>query len=150
MVLSVMEGIRQYFFAQCPMLENGRVNIDFLPPDLSALTDDFSLEPTPVNPTVQSYMRGAGDYEQVQFTLSTIRPHGEDILAALSTCKLEYELATWIKEQNYRRNWPELPPGLEARKLLLNTAGYLFYDSSPYGKYQINMAFEYYDNRRIA
>lgn len=147
MVYSVMEGIQKYFFEKCPALMGGRVNIDFLPPDLAALSDDFSLEPTPVNPTIQSYMRGHGDQEQLQFTLSTIQPHGEDILAALSTCRLEFELATWIKEQNRARNWPELPPGLEARTLAVNTAGYLFYDSTPYGKYQINMVFEYYDNR---
>lgn len=97
---SKMELIKE-FIETCPLLENGKVNLDFIDSD----PQSYSLDETPVDPVLQNFADG-GRRLQIQFDFSI-----QADFSALENIKNSQfcdKYMNWIYEQDKTDNLPKI------------------------------------------
>lgn len=97
---SKMELIKE-FIETCPLLKNGKVNIDYI----KDKPQSYSIDETPVNPILQNYSDG-GRQIQIQFDFSV--QANFSVLENIKNSKFCDDFTNWIYEQDKIGNLPKI------------------------------------------
>ncbi len=137
--MTVIEAVRGWL-KTCPLLEDERLNIDFLPIEAQS----YSVEAVPGRGTIEKYMDGSA-IKQFLFVIASREFSGDDLAQNADNLQFYEALADWVERQNHRpKHLPDLGEGRDARKIEVTTPGYLFYsDDQGTARYQIQMALTY-------
>lgn len=139
---TIIEGLQEYFSA-CPLMKDGKLNVDYLPENTKKEGVQFSISPTPGEPGMRQYM-SRSSMRQFPFVLRTVNDWGTDILQNLGNSGFCEDLAEWMLEQSGSHKLPHLPAGMGPTRLVVVTSGYLFTTTPAAGKYQIQCRLEYF------
>ena len=97
---SKMELIKE-FIETCPLLKNGKVNVDYI----KDKPQSYSIDETPVDPVLQNFADG-GRRIQIQFDFSI--QANFSVLENIKNSKFCDDFTTWIKEQDKIGNLPKI------------------------------------------
>ena len=95
-----MELIKE-FIETCPLLENGKVNLDFIDGE----PESYSLDETPVTPELIVFPDG-GRRLQIQFDFSIQASFS--VLENIKNSKFCDDFLNWVYEQNKIDNLPKI------------------------------------------
>lgn len=136
--MTIIEAVRKYL-QTCPVLSDGKLNVDFLPQDAAA----YSVDVVPVNPIMKKYLDGSS-IRQFLFVFATRAYYGEHIRQQLDNLCLFENFEDWIDRQNACKNFPELGEQKQAKKIEVTTSGYVFEQETETARYQIQCRLTYY------
>ena len=97
---SKMELIKE-FIETCPLLKNGKVNVDYI----KDKPQSYSIDETPVDPVLQNFADG-GRRIQIQFDFSI--QANFSVLENIKNSKFCDDFTDWIYEQNKQENLPKI------------------------------------------
>ena len=137
------------FLSDCPVLTEGRLNVDFLPEEAVS----YSVDVTPATPVLRRYIDG-GSLRQFLFTFATRSYYGEVIRQQLDNLGLFERFADWLEAKSRAGELPALGEGRRARRLEVTTSGYVFAPETDTARYQIQCRLLYeqdaeYENKEI-
>ena len=89
------------FIETCPLLNKGKVNLDFIDSD----PQSYSIDETPVDP-VLNYFKDSGRRLQIQFDFSI--QANFSVLENVKNSKFCDNFMKWIYEQNEKDNLPKI------------------------------------------
>lgn len=138
----ILEALFDYF-SGCPLMADGRLNIDYLPEDTGEAGVEYAISTTPTDSVMYRY-RGGGARCRYPFAISSVNNYGPDEAQNLLNSGFYESLAAWLRKQMQARNLPELPAGLTPRSIQAIGPGYLYQPDVDAGKYQIQCELEYY------
>ena len=110
---TMMEGLRDYFLA-CPLLKNGKINVNFLPDGEQGR--EYSIDTIPGGQVLKTYINGDSQ-RQLLFAIRSVEEYGSDVLANLDSCGLFERLESWMERQSNAGVLPALPEGKEAERV---------------------------------
>lgn len=129
--IGILEGIRN-FILQCPLLHDGRLNVDYLGFEAT----EYSIDGTPVQPVIKRYVDG-GTVRQFNFVFSSIEIYGEDALNNLVNSGFYEDFAEWLEQSSKAGNLPEMSGGKTPLRIEALNTGYLFDSTTDKGLYHI-------------
>ena len=132
---SILDALRVYFL-NCPLLKDGRFNIDFLPNEMS-----YSIAPLPADPVYKAYVDGGKIY-QLQYSFTSKAAYDGEVRTMIEYSFFYQSLAEWVEGQNDNDNLPVLE-GYTAISNTLLTSGYLFDADADLAQYQIQLQLLY-------
>lgn len=136
--MTLIEAVRQYLLT-CPLLTEGRLNVDFLPPE----TTGYSVDVVPTKEIVRRYMDGSS-VRQFLFVLATRTYYGEFIRQQIDNLGFFEDFSVWLEKQNRVRRLPDLGNGRKALRLEVLTSGYAFAPGAETARYQIQCKLTYF------
>ena len=136
--MTMIEAIRKYL-ESCPVLNGGKLNVDFLPQDATT----YSVDVVPTTPVVKRYLDGSSA-RQFLFVFATRAFYGEHIRQQLDNLCLFEEFEEWVDKQNRAKTFPDLGEGRTAQKLEVTTSGYVFAPETDTARYQIQCRLSYF------
>ena len=142
MSATILEALFDYF-SGCPLMVDGRLNIDYLPEDTGAAGVEYAISTTPTEDVVYRY-RDGGARCRYPFTISSVNDYGPDEARNMLNSGFFESLADWMRRQSRAMRLPELPAGLIPRSICATGPGYLYQPDVNAGKYQIQCDLEYY------
>lgn len=142
MSATILEALFDYF-SGCPLMADGRLNIDYLPEDTGEAGVEYAISTTPADEIVYRY-RGGGARCRYPFVISSVNDYGPDEAQNLLNSGFYEALTAWLHKQTRTRNLPKLPEGLTPRSIQAVGPGYLYQPDVNAGKYQIQCELEYY------
>lgn len=116
---------------KCPLMEEERVNVDYVGTDMS-----YSIDPLPCDPVIQRYTDG-GAKKQFQFALTSNEVYDEDARVNIENSGFYEAFEDWLEKQNIRDDLPELPDGKMAVSFETLNKGYLYDTDGHYARYRI-------------
>ena len=125
----IVESIRDYILT-CDFLKEGRVNVDYLPVEMS-----YSIDPIGGDPWYKKYV-GGGGLKQFPFALTSNEMYDGDERTGINNSGFYQFFEEWIEENNLTDILPELD-GHDAVRMDVLQSGYLFSTEANYGRYQI-------------
>ncbi len=134
--MTLAESVRR-FFEECPLLEGGRINVNYL----GSRGGEFSIECVPAEPVVKRYVDG-GCVRQYVFLFASREYYDCDELESMNTALFYEELSRWIEEKNKRGELPEIDGG-RAESLEAETMGYLYSVRGNTARFQIQCRLKY-------
>ncbi len=99
---SKMQLIKE-FIETCPLLNNGKINVDYLKDDI----DSYSIDQTPIAPIVKRYTDGAC-MKQIAFDFTVQAPLSSQSIVNLANSMFCEEFMKWIEIQDRNRNYPQI------------------------------------------
>lgn len=136
--MRIIESVRNYLLT-CPLLNDGRVNIDWL----GAEPAEYSIDGSPVNPIVKRYADG-GTIRQFNFVFSSVEAYGQDVLNNIENSGFYEDFAEWLEKQNKTKILPEMDNGRKAIGIEALNTGYLFENTVDRARHQIQCRLLYY------
>lgn len=100
---SKMQKIKE-FIEICPLLEGGKINVDYLEDDVYS----YSIDKTPVQPQVKKFVDGMGGKYQIAFDFTVQLPLSPAVIDNLTNSKFGEDFADWIESQNNLGNLPDI------------------------------------------
>ena len=97
---SKMDSIRE-FIETCPLLKNGKVNVDYI----KDKPQSYSVDETPATTVLKEY-RDGGTQNQILFDFSI--QANFSALENIKNSKFCDDFSKWIKEQNNKANLPKI------------------------------------------
>lgn len=104
---SMIEAIKE-FIAKCPLLKDGKINVDYLGNEVS----DYSIEIVPAEVVIQKYLDGSED-RQLVCVFASRASYSEDVIQNILNSKFYEEFSEWIETQNDNGILPEID-GIES------------------------------------
>lgn len=135
--MSIIESIREYM-KSCPLLSDGRLNVDFLPSDET----EYTIETVPCDPVIKYYI-GGSTLRQYTFILSSREFFGTDIVQNIQNSAFYEDLAKWIEENSKNKNLPEMAENQQAQQIEVLTHGCLLSEDAKTAVYQIQLRLIY-------
>ena len=114
----------------CPLLKEGRLNIDYLGEDPVEYSIDSMLVS---NPIVKQYMDGSS-LRQHPFVCESQEIRSQQIVDQIEASGFYEKLADWIEEQNSNDNLPDIPG---AQRIEVMAPGYMYDATQTTAVYQI-------------
>lgn len=127
---NIIESIRNYIM-QCPLMEDERVNVDYVGTDMS-----YSIDPLPCDPVIQRYTDG-GAKKQFQFALTSNETYDEDARVNIENSGFYEVFEDWLETQNMKGELPELPAKKTAVAFETLSKGYLYDTDGNLARYRI-------------
>lgn len=127
---NMIESIRD-FISECPLLNNGRVNVDYIGEDMS-----YSLDPLPCDPVISTYVDG-GTKRQFQFAFTSKEEYDEDARVNIDNSEFCQMFEDWLDEKNFSEDLPSLPDGRIPIEFETLNKGYLYDIDGALAKYRI-------------
>lgn len=127
---NTIESIRNYIM-QCPLMEDERVNVDYVGTDMS-----YSIDPLPCDPVIQRYTDG-GAKKQFQFALTSNETYDEDARVNIENSGFYEVFEDWLETQNMKNELPELPAKKTAVAFETLNKGYLYDTDGNLARYRI-------------
>lgn len=134
---TIIKGLHDYF-EKCPLMANGKLNVDFLP----EAGCEYSIDVDPTEEVIQWYLRGAAKCQYV-FAIRTLSTYGQEVLQQLDNSGYFEQLAAWLREQKRKGNFPKLPDGYTPIDIIALSPAYLFETDIETAKYQIQCRLVY-------
>ena len=113
----------------CPLLENERINVDFL----DAQNGSYSVNTSPAVPIVKRFIDGSS-IRQYVFTFSSAELYGEEIRQNLENAGFWEDFMEWIESVTLPQS---LETGQEPQKIEVLSSGYAFMTDADSARYQI-------------
>ncbi len=129
--MTIAESVRN-FLRTCPVLEDGRLNVDFLPEEAASR----SMDVTPAAPVVKRYIDGSS-LRQFFFALAARTLYGEEIRQQLDNLELLESFSDWLDQKNCAREFPDLGTGRRATRLEVTASGHVSAPGCSTARYQI-------------
>ncbi len=126
------------FFAKCPLLSNGEINVDYL----GSENGSYTIETLPCEPVLKKYLTG-GERCQYSFQIALRQNYRGSPAENMQNEELCERLADWVEECAEKGVLPELSDGKTAQDLSVTTGGYMYDESSGYARYQIGFRLVY-------
>ena len=136
--VNIMEQVRK-FLLTCPLLAEGKLNVDFLPEDVC----NYSIEAVPAKEIVRSYVNGAS-VRQFLFVVASREFYGEEIKQQLDNLSFYDNFSGWLMRQTRGKNLPELGEHRKALLMEASTSGYVMAAEANMERYQIQCRLEYF------
>lgn len=136
--MTIIEAVRKYLEG-CPLLNGGKLNVDFLPEEAAT----YSVDVVPVKPVVKAYLDGSSK-RQFLFVFATRAYYGDHIRQQLDNLCLFEAFEEWVDKQNRARNFPDLGDGRTVQKMEVTTSGYVFAPDTDTARYQIQCRLSYF------
>lgn len=141
--MAVIESIRN-FIAGCPLLKNGvLLNVD----RLGATEIEYTVDGEITNPILRQYTDGSS-LRQFEFVFASREKYGADTLQNIANSGFYEEFADWIETQSDSGNLPELDKCRVPQYIEVLSGGYVFDSDDSTARYQIQLKFVYYQDRR--
>lgn len=131
-----MEIIKEYI-ETCPLLDGGKINVDYLKDDLFS----YSIDRTPTTKEVYSYVFGGGK-KQLAFDFSITAPLSSQAIINLENSKFCDDFTEWVEEQNRKKNLPKIK-GISSLKV--TSDGYILQKTDTTAIYTIQLNLTYYE-----
>lgn len=132
--MSIIESVKN-FILKCPLLEQLQdISVDFLPDE----TDTFSIEETPTNTVIKSFIDGSSQ-RQFVFVLAARLFYSEELRNNIDNSGFFEKFQNWLEDCTFDGTLPELSDGLTSTKIEAMSNGYLFdiNDNLQNARYQI-------------
>lgn len=127
---SMIKSIKD-FISECPLLNDGRVNVDYIGEEMS-----YSLDPLPCDPVISRYVDG-GAKKQFQFAFTSKEEYDEDARVTIDNSEFLQKFEEWLEEKNFADELPKLQEGKEAIQFETLNKGYLYDVDGALAKYRI-------------
>lgn len=88
--MTIIEAVRKYLEG-CPLLNGGKLNVDFLPEEAAT----YSVDVVPVKPVVKAYLDGSSK-RQFLFAFATRAYYGDHIRQQLDNLCLFEAFEEWV------------------------------------------------------
>ena len=98
---SKMQLIKEWI-EKCPLLKNGKINVDYL----KDKPQSYSIDRTPVQPEVNNFFDGTGGKRQVAFDFSVQAPF--NALENIKNSKFCEDFTQWVSMQNRLKDFPKI------------------------------------------
>ena len=125
------------FIETCPLLKNGKINVDYL----KDKPQSYSIDRVPVKPLVKPFTDGGG-IMQIAFDFTVTAPISSQAIVNLANSKFCEDFQGWIKEQNRQRILPKIKG---VQEIKCTSPGYLLQKTETMAIYIIQMNCEYYE-----
>ena len=135
--MAIIDSIKA-FFEGCPLLENGRINVNYL----GRRKADYSIESVPSEPVIRRYVDGT-TLRQYVFVFASREFYDEDQLQNMDTARFYEELGAWIEEKNRGGELPLLDGGSRALRLEVSTGGYILSSKPGTARFQLQCRLVY-------
>lgn len=137
--MSIIESIQKYM-AECPLLRNGNINVDFL----SSNNIEYTIETVPCEPVIK-YFIGGSSLRQYEFILASREFYGTDVVQNIQNSEFYENLAHWIEENSKNKILPVLENEKQsADKIEILTHGALISEDAKTAVYQIQLRLIYF------
>lgn len=141
--MAVIESIRD-FIAGCPLLKNGvLLNVD----RLGATEIEYTVDGEITSPILRQYTDGSS-LRQFEFVFASREKYGADTLQNIANSGFYEDFADWIETQSNAGNLPELGKYRVPQYIEVLSGGYVFDSDDSTARYQIQLKFVYYQDRR--
>lgn len=127
---NMIESLRS-FLTECPFLNGGRVNVDYIGTEMT-----YSIDPLPCDPIIQRYVDG-GAKKQFQFAFTSKEQYDEDARINIDNSEFLQRFEDWLEQQNFDENFPDLPDGKIPIRFETLSKGYLYDIDGSLAKYRI-------------
>lgn len=134
---TIINALYEYF-KKCPLMADGKLNVDFLPEK----GREYSIDAIPAEEVIERYIRGRAKCQYV-FTIRTVTPYGREVLQQLDNSGFFEQLSEWLREQTNNKNLPAMPEGNEPKSIEAQSTGYLFSATVDTAQYQIQCRLVY-------
>ena len=137
--MKIIEALKDYI-SKCPYLEefSESINVDYL----SDAYGSYSIEEVPTGPIIKKYINGDSE-RQFDFIFSSRESYGADVLQNIENSGFYEDFSTWIEEESFNNNLPDLGEGREPIKIEVSTTGYAFQTDINQARYQIQLKLIY-------
>lgn len=125
--MTLIEYIRE-ILKGCPLLENERINVDFL----DAEHGSYSVNTSPASPIVHKYVWGS--LRQYVFTVTSNEFYGAEIRQNLDNAGFFEKFAEWLENVELPNTLEE---GQEPQYMEVLSSGYAFLTDEDDARYQI-------------
>ena len=137
--MSIIESIREYM-SECPLLENGNINVDFLSSD----NIEYTIETVPCEPVIKHYIDGSS-IRQYEFIVASREFYGTDVVQNIQNSAFYENLAEWIENNSRNKILPVMENEKQsADKIEILTHGSLISEDSKTAVYQIQLRLIYF------
>lgn len=133
---TIIEYIKKFVLG-CPMLENEKVNIDYIGTEMS-----YSIHTLPCDPLIQKYVDG-GMKKQYQFALRSKEHYDEDERINIENSGFYESFEEWLDEMTLKNSFPEMSSGKIPIRFETLNKGYLYDVDGNKAKYQIECRLVY-------
>ena len=141
--MAIIESIRD-FIAGCPLLKNGvLLNVD----RLGATEIEYTVDGEITNPVLRQYTDGSS-LRQFEFVFASRERYGADTLQNIANSGFYEDFADWIESQSNVGNLPKLDKYRVPQYIEVLSGGYVFDSDDSIARYQIQLKFVYYQDRR--
>lgn len=134
---SKMELIKEYI-ETCPLLDGDKINVDYLDDEIYS----YSIDRTPTNPEVSSFVDGSGGKYQITFDFTVTAPISSRVVTNLANSKFGEDFMEWIKTQNRLKNFPKIKGAFSIK---CTSPSYILQKTETTAIYIIQMNFTYYE-----
>lgn len=134
---SMMEKIKE-FIETCPLLEGGKINVDYLEDEI----DSYSIDRTPNEPQAYNYIDGYGGKFQINFDFVVTAPLSSKAIDNLINSKFCEDFMEWIKTKNQKKELPQIDGAFSIK---CTSPGYILQKTEETAIYIIQLAFTYYE-----
>lgn len=135
--MTIIEAVREWL-GGCPLLKDGLLNVDFLPPEAAS----YSLDVTPVQPVLRRFIDG-GSERQFAFVLATRTYYGSLVRQQLDNLGFFERFAEWVEVCSRKRALPAPGGGRTVTRMEVTTSGYVFAPDTDTARYQIQCRMVY-------
>jgi hypothetical protein len=140
---SIIESLRTWF-AACPLLKDGLLNVEFLGAD--AIEYTISAD-QPSNPILRRYTDGSS-VRQFPFVFASRESYGADTLQNIANSGFYEELSLWVEQQSEAGNLPDLGDGRTAQSIDVLSNGFPLDTGDSTARYQITLNLVFIQNYR--
>lgn len=141
--MSIIESIRE-FISGCPLLKNGvLLNVD----RLGDSEIEYTIDGEMTDPILKRYTDGSS-LRQFNFIFASRESYGADTLQNIANSGFYEDFADWIETQSNAGNLPELDEYRVPQCIEVQSGGYVFDTDDSTARYQIQLKFVYYQDRR--
>lgn len=141
--MHIIESIRN-FIAKCPLLKDGcLLNVD----RLGDTEIEYTVDGEMTSPILKKYVDGSS-LRQFNFIFASREKYGSDTLQNITNSGFYEDFADWIETQSDSGNLPELDEYRTPRYIEVLSGGYVFDTNDSTARYQIQLKFVYYQDRR--
>ncbi|MDU3723504.1 MAG: chloramphenicol resistance protein, partial [Clostridium celatum] len=115
----IIESLKDYI-STCPYLYefNKEINVDYLDDDSTT----YSIEEVPCEPIIKKYLNG-DTKRQYDFIFASRESYGPDVFQNIENSGFYEDFASWIEEESFNNNLPDLGEGREPIKIEVSTTG---------------------------
>ena len=141
--MHIIESIRN-FIAKWPLLKDGcLLNVD----RLGDTEIEYTVDGEMTSPILKKYVDGSS-LRQFNFIFASREKYGSDTLQNIANSGFYEDFADWIETQSDSGNLPELDEFRIPQYIEVLSGGYVFDTNDSTARYQIQLKFVYYQDRR--
>lgn len=134
---SKIELIKEWF-EQCPLLNGGQIDVDYLKDDVYS----YSIDRTPGQPTINGFVDGSGGKKQITFDFSVTAPISSQSIINLQNSKFGEDIIAWVENENESNNLPAINGAFSIRP---TSPSYILQKTETTAIYIIQFQFVYYE-----